>query len=437
MTRKLILPFFVQLSVLLLSCSPNKVQTKYDHEGVVTQLPYLWRSSISDGTVGTKLYLGYTIKDNSILCEIKQKSTISDPNWESSIALKSVKTGKDIWIWNDLFDKELIRTLNDDIVIENDKIWIHDLMADYCIDARDGKTIWKTLRTFPSYSEACNIGDQYFFAANGIQSSLHEKRADSFFRYLINGKGFIEIGQPLYSDRYKSSNNNYFGSIKNITAFSRDKSDFLVVPFVEQGPATGSSANYNPIQTFYGLFNITEGVWIYERIPLSEKEEGGIMGIKPIIQGDKVYLTSAAYVYCFNVLNGEQIWKKKLTNDFSAVLDMILAEDKLLLNLFNAKLYCVDAQTGKLLWTQKSSGISGDLYHQNGVVYWIPLGNLRAVDLETGKLLWNLDTIERESVKSNKSEWHGFVTGIPGKNGEKGKIFATSDHYLYCFEAIR
>jgi hypothetical protein len=75
-----------------------------------------------------------------------------------------------------------------------------------------------------------------------------------------------------------------------------------------------------------------------------------------------------------------------------------------------------------MLWPTKSNSLASDLYYQNGVIYWVPLDNLRAVDLQTGKLQWNLDHPESTEVKGRISKWHGFVTDVPGENGEKGRI---------------
>lgn len=433
-----IIIFFVS-SFLLTSCRNEDIKTEYDKEGVITQVSYVWRSSVSDGVFGQKLYNGYTIQDKGVLCELKRDANTVTSTWKSSLALKDVETGENIWVWDDFYDNKIEWTLNDDIEVVNNKIWVHDLMSDYYIDASNGKTIWKHQRTFPSYSEVANIEEELYFIANGQTARKEGKIADSFFKYNATGQGFTEIGRPPYNEQFAFNNGLglYIGSLQDIYAFKHENVEYIIVPYLERGPMIGSDKNEPSNRTFLGLFNVTLNEWVYDRKPVSFEGEFGMLSLKPIVNGNEVYLTSGNVALCFDLFSGEQKWYRRLTSERTVPVDMILINDKLLVNMANATLYCLNANNGANIWSQRSSSLSSDLYHQNGVIYWIPLGNLRAVDLETGKLLWNLNTIERVSVKTSKSEWHGFVTGIAGKNGKKGKIFATTDSYLYCFDAIK
>jgi outer membrane protein assembly factor BamB len=97
----------------------------------------------------------------------------------------------------------------------------------------------------------------------------------------------------------------------------------------------------------------------------------------------------------------------------------------------------LDTNTGSKLWELQSSAMASDLYHQDGMVYWIRSKNLLAADLATGKNLWDMASLDRKEENRPDSWYGGFVTGIPSKDGKKGKIFATTNLNLYCFEAIR
>jgi len=45
----------------LFSCNPEKITSQNDKDGVITSLPYQWKSRISDGVLGYGLYHGYVI----------------------------------------------------------------------------------------------------------------------------------------------------------------------------------------------------------------------------------------------------------------------------------------------------------------------------------------------------------------------------------------
>jgi outer membrane protein assembly factor BamB len=117
--------------------------------------------------------------------------------------------------------------------------------------------------------------------------------------------------------------------------------------------------------------------------------------------------------------------------------DLIVAEGKLLANGQDAKLYCLDPQTGNILWTQRSSGIGSSLHYQDGVVYYIASQNLLATEVATGKLLWNLPCPDAYTEKRADSWFSGFVTGLPARSGRKGRVFASTNLNVYCFEAAK
>ena len=59
-------------------------------------------------------------------------------------------------------------------------------------------------------------------------------------------------------------------------------------------------------------------------------------------------------------------------------------------------------------------------------------GKVYAYDTENGELLWQLDSPEFESFQG-----YGGLRAIPGKNGEKGKIIASTYTSAFCYEAER
>ena len=151
--------------------------------------------------------------------------------------------------------------------------------------------------------------------------------------------------------------------------------------------------------------------------------------------GVRCILTSLTTVGCFELMTGKEVWRRNLSEMFTGFNDFILVGDKLLLNGDNATLYCVDANTGLPMWTQKASVLTSDLYHQDGIIYYIYTKFLLAVDLQTGKLLWDMPSPDIRLEGRDDSWFTGFVTGTPAKDGKKGRIFASTNYNVYCFEA--
>jgi outer membrane protein assembly factor BamB len=223
--------------------------------------------------------------------------------------------------------------------------------------------------------------------------------------------------------------------MRSVYALRRNEEDLLVVPFLESGPKVEVNRN----RALFGLYSLSKKQWIYARISISPADYGGGPALMPVVMNDKVFHANLTTSSAFELSTGKPLWEKRLTPVQTDIVDMIVVENKVILNSADAKLYCLDAQTGNILWTQKSSYMSSDLYHQNGVVYYMITQTLNAVDIETGKLLLNMAAPDsKEGKTKGEASWFwGFVTGIEGKDGQKGRIFATTNLNAYCFEAVK
>jgi outer membrane protein assembly factor BamB len=97
----------------------------------------------------------------------------------------------------------------------------------------------------------------------------------------------------------------------------------------------------------------------------------------------------------------------------------------------------LDIHTGKLLWKEQNTGTCSELTYLNGVLYYLGGGDglLHAVDAQTGKHLWKIPSPD---LKINSGAWfYGVCTAVPGKNGSKGVVVATTGLNAYGYEAIR
>ncbi|TDE16659.1 outer membrane protein assembly factor BamB family protein [Dyadobacter psychrotolerans] len=414
----------------LLACNPEKITTQTDKDGVVTKKPFLWKSSISDGTLAYGLYHGYVIDGKGVLSIAMRKSPDPKKYGEFYLQLKDVNTGENIWTWDDFYDKMLVRTLNESIVVYENKMILHDLWADYCIDTKTGKTIWKNQRGFGSASELTNIEGLYFITGLSPASKALGKVDDSMYMGEFETGKVEELIKPPYSGEYKlvTEEQTYIGSIYRHKAFTLGTEQMLLVPYDELGP----KAKYNNTRSFFGLYNISQKKWMYSRAPLSIDEDGGAPSLMPILDGDKAYMTSFNSVGCFELMTGNRIWQYRLTDAQMIGLDIVKVDNKLLIKGTDGTLYCMNSLNGAQLWALQSGSLSSDIYHQDGVIYGIRGDNLKAYDLQTGKLLWDMPPLD---VKGG-SIYNGFVTGIPAQNGKKGRIFASTELNVYCFEAI-
>ena len=135
-------------------------------------------------------------------------------------------------------------------------------------------------------------------------------------------------------------------------------------------------------------------------------------------------------------MTGKPIWSVPFPEGFGPS-SFIITDNKLIANCEDTYTYCLDPLTGRQLWKEKSSGTSTPISYLNGVVYFSGGGDgkLHALDATTGKHLWKLKSPD-ESV--NSGAWfYGVCVAVPGKNGGKGRVVATTGLNAYGYEAIR
>lgn len=422
------------LATLNLTCLREVDLVQTDANGVAIQLPHLWKSSLSDGTLGYGLRHGF-IYNGGILCVGMRKSTKTQyaQNGEQYLVFKDVNTGQNLWSWDDRIEQQSYFNITKGIAFYEGRMLFYDQKYQYCIDTQTGRTVWKVRRDIEYNPTMSQLGPLFFATAIDEARTGKGLFASSILKGNINSGSIQYISTPTYSREFVSKNSAWVGDVTNVVPVIRDVDTLLIIPHTEMGPEAKFTVN----RCFLSLYNLSQHKWMYERAELSRAELGGTTSIMPIVISNRIYVTVLPSVHCFDLMTGKRIWDTLLEQRLTGFSDLIMADNKLLANSLLARLHCLDPQTGAVLWSQKSSAVGSDLYYQDGVVYYIASKNLLAVEVATGKLLWDLPSPDAREEKRSDSWFGGFVTGVPGKNGQKGKIYATTNLNLYCFDAAR
>ena len=158
----------------------------------------------------------------------------------------------------------------------------------------------------------------------------------------------------------------------------------------------------------------------------------------PEIIDGKIYQNIGKFATCNNITTGELIWRRELDGpgSFGGVL-ISEPDNKMIISTLSGskKTYGLDLETGNISWITTTTGNNGQPYALNGVAYFTSNGDgkLHALDIATGDYIWKIDSPD----DSSNNSFRGELTGIPGKNGEKGRIFTSSFLNAFCFEAAR
>ncbi|HOS84104.1 MAG TPA: PQQ-binding-like beta-propeller repeat protein [Bacteroidales bacterium] len=143
--------------------------------------------------------------------------------------------------------------------------------------------------------------------------------------------------------------------------------------------------------------------------------------------GREVNGVSETTFICGDIKTGDVVWTNE--NSFGTYGMLEINENLIvILNYFANKIYGVEKNTGKILWNIENSMPCRYMQLLNGIVYF-DTGYIYAIDAETGKKLWYLEP--HDGTRFNECKV------VPGKDGKKGHILASSDKHVYCFEAIK
>ncbi|KAF2331993.1 outer membrane protein assembly factor BamB family protein [Flavobacterium daemonense] len=142
---------------------------------------------------------------------------------------------------------------------------------------------------------------------------------------------------------------------------------------------------------------------------------GGVLVGSPIAENNKVYTASSKAFICADAVTGKVIWQNNLPMSYSQGTPLIQG-DKIIFGVWDSYIYCLNKNTGNLIWKWNNGNDTQILYSAGNVnmvssknrLYFVtPQRFLTVLDIETGKTLlrtqkWKI----RESMgKSQDGKW--------------------------------
>lgn len=436
---------FLFLLGSLFNCKRPEDDVLKDENGVVTRLPHVWKSSTSpDGGKLSSMFAQHIYDNRFILTA--QRLTHNDQNpIADNLSFKRLEDGKNAWVWGDRFSStEGAVTFDYGIYTHGRVLFYNYGPRGYGIDQETGQTIWR--KEWPQGTSrllsTTGLGSHFYFTGTPPDIYAEKRFEESIYQGDMATGEVREIAKlKTFPDSvwYDPSGFDWIARGRSIKPFIRGVDTLLLVAY--DLPDIRPYYQNTPTSGYISLYNLTQKKWIYERMPMLsnvttgvDSEAGG--GNYPTIIGERVYYAVNMWVGCYYLMTGQRLWFQRVT-PASLFSDLIAAEGKLLANGMNARLYALEPGSGSLLWTQESSGIGSTMHYQDGVVYYIATDKLLATRVSDGKLLWKLNCPDAYTEYRTDSWFQGFVTGLPGQGGKKGRIYVSTQLNVYCFEAAQ
>jgi len=412
------------------SCKEEEIL--FDINGVAIKLPYLWKTSISNNTNLSKSVIRTPIiyGENNLLVG-------ANNNDQRAILSLNAKEGSVNWQWNDLLSLLSDPTYLDPITlyVENyfkngDRLFFNYSSSSYCLNLATGQTLWK-YKTLNRSRFSINGGiDNTYFTSGSTYEPIGDDKIyygsimSSDEEQLLLAPEFTQVDNPVGTT---------LGRVTYITPFKNGGDTYLA--FGVENAYTDFTTKEGMGATELNLYNITQSKYEYKKVVVNPNRNTRVVAWMTY-QAPNLYFQSANYIHGYDAMTGVERWKTYL-GTAPLTSNLLLADNKLFSACEDRFLYCIDTSTGNLLWKEQNTGTCSELSYLNGVLYYSGGGDglLHAVDAETGKHLWKISSPD---LKENSGAWfYGLCVAVPGKNGSKGVVVATTGLNAYGYEAIR
>jgi PQQ-like domain len=414
--------YYVAMIILLAACS--KEESLKDKNGVVISRPHIWATTVTDGDSLAETYFvrKTIVYNNNILMSSRKGS-------KSLLKMVSLDEGKIKWEWNDFFQYYSSFWIDYHYKNQNE-LTFFDYDYLYKIDLSSGNTVVKK-KQFERYDRAINGIDDKIFATyltntngalrgGGYVVAVDNRNLETIDKF----KPKYDTTQSIPFDEGGYAYSGYGIPIK------KNGEIYVAVKSNDPSPSRGVQGNQ-----WLGLYNYSKKNWLYERQSINGQGDGaGLI----FVDKEKIFTQGLGWIGCHDLMTGEIKWRTTIPNgNINLSAGLLIAENKVYLNDSNGLLSCIDANSGRIFWSIRSSGSSTELSYLNGVIYFVGGGDgkLHAVDAETGAYLWKI-----ESPDKGKNKWavfSGMCAVVPGVGLEKGKIVVTTGLNAYCYEAIK
>ena len=224
----------------------------------------------------------------------------------------------------------------------------------YCLDADTGDLNWYyTTGSWVVSSPIVLDGRVYFGSLDSNIYCLNSENGELIWSYQT-GKGIMSSPAIVDNRLYVGSKDDKLYCLdinSGSPIWSKALGDIVdSSPTVFDGKVFVASENWDPsTSSYYGMIHCLNA----QNGDLTWNDYIGYVTSSPAVLDNKVFVGSYDMnMYCYNAINGEQIWKHN-TNDRIGFSSPAIADNKLFIGS-GYSLYCIDINHNSYLWDYKA-----------------------------------------------------------------------------------
>jgi outer membrane protein assembly factor BamB len=273
------------------------------------------------------------------------------------------------------------------------------------------------------------LTEKLVIQGNSIDGIMAFKRSSGSLVWKFHVHGGVEGGAQLVDGvLYFGANDGFFYAIDVDTGHQRwtfpIHFEGLGEPFVDKGIVYFIAGN----NVAYALeAQSGKQLWLYNRRDASSLSIRG--GSRPATDDKFVYIGfSDGYIVALEKNRGQVQWEAKINNNkrFRDVdSGPVLEKGLMYVTSYDGGLYCLNTQTGKILWENKDGGFSSPLLYKDYLIYTTSGGKVMAVKKATGETVWTRTLTGQIATRPALindllvfGEYDGVLRGIRVSDGE-------------------
>ena len=174
---------------------------------------------------------------------------------------------------------------------------------------------------------------------------------------------------------------------------------------------------------------------VWKSTPIPSGQPGGLGSVA--VAGGRAYVyvnwkTDKGHldvVLCFDAATGKEIWKKEFPGkgyDWGCSATPTILDDRCYVTASDAKLYCLSAADGELVWeakTKHGGRVSSSVLALGSAVFAMG-GELMAFDKDSGKQLWSQPRVK--ATENSPVAW---------RHADKDYLICNTPGHVFCVDA--
>lgn len=417
MIFKIILPTIL-LSFCLNSCSKERFLPPSTENPIVDTIPQptydgllkvVWQRALMVDSVLNPSFTPIVFNNNIIF---SNHTGFNNPDEGERLIMFDGTNGNKLWEWEDYIGRGSAAHFTSISIIENDLIYNNGKEL-YSINLEHGNTNWNFIIQNGCASNLLSTFGHYIF-------SEHEPCAlDSDISHLVMTSASLANWDTIYT---KIKDSDKIPSLSPPGFWINPQGDTVLL---------FQNRSFSPWggQIDMIAYNLSKGK---EEFQIIDMATGGNSNVRPpVIWNDKAYFAGTWEIFCIDMFSGDILWK--FDQGQFMTCNLLIAEDKLIVNSDHSDLYALNPLTGEVVWHEPTSGASStDMVYHDGMVYFTSWGHsvICAVDIKTGEHIW------REKTPNKVL---GFPEAAFGKSGvainpDLGYLYVMDDFFAMCIE---